>query len=166
MKNTVEIDHLVEVIKNVAPHAEKEGVTIALENYLSAKDNIELIERIGSLSVKVYHDVGNSTDMGYDIYSEIRELGKHGLLSEFHFKDDGFVLGKDKGRIDFTKVRNAMDDVGYRGWVQLESVHPNGVIPDYSFICSTLRKIFPSKTSLLTNSTRSEIARGGKPPPR
>lgn len=143
MKKTVEIDHLVEVIKNVTPRAEKEGITIALENYLSAKDNVSLIDRIGSPAVKVYYDVGNSTDKGYDIYSEIRELGSRGLLAEFHLKDADFILCKNRGRVDFKKVREAMDDAGYRGWVQLESAHPNGVIADYSFSCAALRKYFP-----------------------
>lgn len=143
MTKTAEIDHVVKVIKDVAPQAEKEGLTIALENYLSAKDNMAIIERIGSPAVKVYYDVGNSTDKGYDIYSEIRELGKHGLLAEFHLKDAAFVLCKDRGRVDFKKVRAAMDKVGYRGWLQLESGHPGGVVEDYSFSCSRLRKIFP-----------------------
>ncbi len=143
MKKTEEIDNLVKVIKNVTPKAEKAGVTIALENYLSAKDNMKIIERIGSPCVKVYYDVGNSTDKGHDIYSEIRELGKHGLLCEFHVKDSRFVLGRDKGRVDFKKVRQAMDDADYRGWVQLESAHPKGVVADYRYSCEQLRKIFP-----------------------
>ena len=143
MKKTAEIDHLVEVVQNVAPRAEKEGITIALENYLSAKDNMAIIERIGSSCVKVYYDVGNSTDKGYDIYGEIRELGKRDLLSEFHLKDANFVLCRDKGRVDFKKVRKAMDDVDYRGWLQLESAHPEGVVPDYRHSCKELRKTFP-----------------------
>ena len=146
MKKTAEIDKLVEVIKNVAPKAEAAGVTIALENYLTAKDNITLIERIGSPCVKVYYDVGNSTDKGHDIYTEIRELGKRGLLAEFHVKDANFVLGRDKGRIDLKKVRQAMDDADYRGWVQLESAHPKGVVADYRYSCDRLREIFPRKT--------------------
>ena len=145
MKKTKEIDRLVEVIKNVTPKAEKAGVTIALENYLSAKDNMTIIERIGSPCVKVYYDVGNSTDKGYDIYSEIRELGKHDLLCEFHLKDAEFVLCRDKGRVDLKKVRKAMDDVDYRGWLQLESAQPKGVVADYRYSCDQLRKIFPRK---------------------
>ncbi|MBN2293293.1 MAG: sugar phosphate isomerase/epimerase [Pirellulales bacterium] len=145
MKKTKEINHVVKVIKDVTPKAEKAGITIALENYLSAKDNMKIIERIGSPNVKVYYDVGNSTDKGYDIYSEIRELGKNGLLCEFHLKDSRFVLCRDKGRVDFKEVRKAMDDVDYRGWLQLESAHPKGVVADYRFSCNELRKIFPPK---------------------
>ena len=41
MSKTDEIDHLVGVLKDVAPKAEKQGVVIGLENYLSAEDNCE-----------------------------------------------------------------------------------------------------------------------------
>jgi len=67
------------------------------------------------------------------------------LLCEFHLKDAGFVLGRDKGRVDFKKVRKAMDDVDYRGWLLLESARPKGLVADYSFSCRELRKIFPRK---------------------
>jgi L-ribulose-5-phosphate 3-epimerase len=93
--------------------------------------------------VKVYYDVGNSTDKGYDIYAEIRELGKHNLLCEFHAKDGSSMLGQE-GRIDFKRVRQAMDDAGYCGWIQLESAKPNGVVPDYRVQCKFLKAIFPA----------------------
>ena len=143
MRNTKEIDHVVAVLKDLAPRAEKEGIVIALENYLSAVDNLKLIDRIGSPAVKVYYDVGNSTDKGYDIYEEIRLLGGEGRLCEFHVKDGSHRLGVDQGRIDFKRVRKAMDDVAYRGWIQLESAHPNGVVPDYRAQLKFLRGVFP-----------------------
>jgi sugar phosphate isomerase/epimerase len=144
MKATKEIDEFIRVVKAVAPRAEKQGITLALENYLSAKDNMAIIDRIGSPAVKVYYDVGNSTDKGYDIYAEIRELGKHNLLCEFHAKDGSSMLGQE-GRIDFKRVRKAMDDAGYCGWIQLESATPNGVVPDYRTQCKFLKAIFPEK---------------------
>jgi len=139
MNNAKEINHLVEVLKAVAPKAEKQGVVVGLENYLSAEDNMRLIERVGSPAVKVYYDVGNSTDKGRDIHKEIRTLGK--LICEFHFKDGRDPLGR--GRIDFRQVRDSLDAIGYRGWIVLESAAPGGVIPDYTEQCRFLRKLFP-----------------------
>ena len=141
MKKTKEIDRVVGVLKDVAPKAERQGIIIGLENYLSAEDNLKLIDRVGSKAVSVYYDVGNSTDKGYDIYSEIRLLGRLGRLCEFHAKDGRFMLGK--GRVDFKKVRRAMDDVGYRGWIQLEAARPNGLIQDYTAHLNFLRGVFP-----------------------
>jgi len=141
MSRTAEIDHLVKVLRDVAPKAEKLGIIIGLENYLSAGDNRKIIDRVGSPRVKVYYDVGNSTDKGRDVVKEIRALGK--LICEFHAKDGPYMLGK--GRIDFQKVRRAMDDVEFSGWLQLEAAQPHGLIPDYTTDAKYLRSIFPAK---------------------
>ena len=141
MNRTREIDHLVRVVQDVAPKAEQKGVIIGLENYLSAEDNMKLIDRIGSAAVQVYYDVGNSTDKGRDIFKEIRTLGK--LICEFHAKDGQHRLGQ--GRIDFKKVRQAIDDIDYSGWIVIEAAQPHGLIPDYRAHCRYLKGIFPRK---------------------
>jgi sugar phosphate isomerase/epimerase len=139
MSNTAEIDHLVNVLRDVAPKTEKLKIVIGLENYLSADDNRKIIDRVGSPMVKVYYDVGNSTDKGRDVTKEIRALGK--LICEFHAKDGKYMLGR--GRIDFRAVRKAMDDVGYSGWLQIEAAHPHGLVPDYTADAKYLKGIFP-----------------------
>ncbi|HBO43002.1 MAG TPA: sugar phosphate isomerase/epimerase, partial [Planctomycetaceae bacterium] len=136
-----EIDHLVAVLKRVMPLAEKQGLTIALENYLSAKDNLRIIDRVASPVLKVYYDVGNSTDKNYDIYAEIQELGKRNLIVQFHAKDGRSPLGQ--GRIDFKRLRRVLDAIDYRGWIVLESVHPGGVVESYRKQAACLRSIFP-----------------------
>ena len=141
MQRTAEIDHLVKVLKEIAPKAEKQGVAIGLENYLSAEDNMRIIDRVGSPAVKVYYDVGNSTDKGRDVTKEIRTLGK--LICEFHAKDGGFMLGQ--GRIDFKQVRRAMDDIGYSGWTPDRGRPPHGLVPDYTADRKYLKAIFPAK---------------------
>jgi L-ribulose-5-phosphate 3-epimerase len=141
MGKTAEIDHLVGVLKDVAPKAEKRGVMIGLENYLSAEDNMRIIDRVGSPAIKVYYDVGNSTDKGRDILQEIRTLGK--LICEFHAKDAGYMLGQ--GRIDFHQVRKALDDINYSGWIQLEAAAPHGLIVDYTADRKYLKSNFPSR---------------------
>jgi L-ribulose-5-phosphate 3-epimerase len=141
MKKTGEIDHLVKVLKEIAPKAEKQGVVIGLENYLSAEDNMKIIDRVGSPAVKVYYDVGNSTDKGRDAAKEIRTLGK--LICEFHAKDAGHMLGQ--GRIDFRKVRRAMDDIEFSGWIQIEAAAPHGLVRDYTAHCKFLKGVFPGE---------------------
>jgi L-ribulose-5-phosphate 3-epimerase len=139
MSNTKEIDHVVEVLKGIAPNAEKKKVTIGLENTLSAEDNMKILRRVGSPAVQVYYDTGNSHYAGRDIYQEIRTLGK--LICQFHVKDGPHLLGE--GPIDFAKVRKAIDDIGYSGWIVIEAAAPGGVIPDYTTQCKFLRGIFP-----------------------
>ena len=133
-------DRVVEVFKEVAPRAEKAGVILGFENYLSAEANIAILDHVGSPALQVYYDVGNSTDKGYDIYKEIPLLGKR--ICQFHFKDAGFLLGK--GRIDFKKVRAAMDEIGYHGWIHIEAAAPNGLMVDYPANLAFLRGLFPA----------------------
>ncbi len=134
------IDRTVELLKEIAPRAEKVGAILGLENYLSAPENLDILQRIGSPAVQVYYDVGNSTDKGYDIYQEIRMLKGH--ICEFHAKDGNFMLGQ--GRIDFHKVRQAMDDIDYSGWIQIEAAAPHSLVEDYRADLKFLKGIFPS----------------------
>jgi L-ribulose-5-phosphate 3-epimerase len=133
-------DEAVKRLKAAAPKAEKAGVILAIESWLSADQHLAILDRVGSKAVQVYYDVCNSNDRGYDIYKEIRQLGKH--ICEFHAKENGSLLGK--GKVDFRKVRDAMEDIGYRGWIQIEGAVPSGgsMLESYKENCRFLRGIF------------------------
>ncbi len=117
-------DEVVRRFKEIAPHAERQGVILGIESWLSAEEHMDIIDRVGSKSVQVYYDVANSEKMGYDIYREIRWLGRKGVICEFHMKENGALLGQ--GRVDFAKVRTAIEEIGYTGWMQIEGAVPSG----------------------------------------
>ena len=133
------IDEVVRRLKAIAPKAEQAGVSLGIESWLSAEEHIEILDRIGSKAVKVYYDVCNSNDRGYDIYKEIRLLGKR--ICEFHAKENGALLGQ--GKVDFKKVRAAIDDIGYTGWIQIEGAIPAGqpMLESYQSNCRFMRGI-------------------------
>jgi sugar phosphate isomerase/epimerase len=135
-------DEVVRRLKKVAPRAEKVGVLLGLESWLSAEETMRIMDRVGSSAVKMYYDVCNSTDRGYDVPKEIRWLGKKNIC-EFHMKENGFLLGQ--GKIDFRRVRDAVDDIGYTGWMQIEGAVPRGgdVREAYKANCKYLRSLFP-----------------------
>ncbi|MDQ3347185.1 MAG: sugar phosphate isomerase/epimerase [Acidobacteriota bacterium] len=110
-------------LKRIAPRAEERGVILGIESWLSAVEHLRIIDAVGSKHVQVYYDVANSTQMGYDIHAEIRQLGRE-RICEFHAKENGFLLGQ--GRIDFAALRKTMDAVGYSGWIQIEGAVPKG----------------------------------------
>jgi len=131
---------VVERLKRVAPKAEKENVTLGFESWLSAEQHMDILSRVGSPAVKVYYDVANSHKQGYDIYREIRMLGKN--ICEFHAKDYDGLYGK--GSIDFKRVRLAMDDIGYRGWLHMEGTKlPLGLEESLRYDERYLRSVFP-----------------------
>lgn len=114
---------VVRRLKRVAPKAEQHGVVLGIESWLSAPAHVRILDAVGSGNVQVYYDLANSTQMGYDVLAEIRQLGRE-RICEFHAKENGFLLGQ--GRIDFPAVRKAMDDIGYTGWIQIEGAVPSG----------------------------------------
>lgn len=136
------IDEVVRRLKKVAPKAESAGVILGLESWLSAWETKAIINRVGSPSVRMYYDVGNSHNQGYDIYEEIRWLGNKNIC-EFHAKDYDYLFGE--GKINFPAVRLAMDDIGYRGWIQIEGKTPLGLIESYKHDTNYLRSVFTKK---------------------
>lgn len=120
-----EIDTVGDLLRELGPEAEKAGVTLALENPLSAENNLRIIERSRSKSVKVYYDTGNATNQGYDVIAEIRLLGKQ-HIGQVHFKDGKSYLGE--GKIDFAAAARALADIGYAGYIVLETPSPSGSI--------------------------------------
>lgn len=133
------VAEVVRRLKAAAPKAEKAGVVLGIESWLSGPQHLEILERVGSPAVQVYYDVCNSTDRGYDIYKEIRQLGKH--ICEVHAKENGSLLGQ--GNVDFRKVRAALDDIDYHGWVQIEGAVPPGksMLESYQANCRFMRGI-------------------------
>lgn len=132
---------MIRRLKKVAPQAEKAGVVLGLETWLSADEHMQILDAVGSPAVQVYYDTANMEKQGYDVCREIRQLGRE-RICEFHCKENGFLLGE--GRIDFLRVKEAMDDIGYGGWLIIESAVGKGrSIPDsYAHNQKYLRSVF------------------------
>jgi L-ribulose-5-phosphate 3-epimerase len=126
-------------LKRLAPKAEKQHVILALESWLSAEAHVKILDAVGSKAVRVYYDVGNAHDAGYDVPREVRFLGSR--ICEIHAKDNKDLYGK--GAVDFAAVKKAMDDIGYRGWLVIEgSKFPLGVEPSIAYDLNYLKTVF------------------------
>jgi len=122
------VQRVIEVLRQLVPRADEAGISIGLENTLTAEQNLELIDAVGSDTVQVYYDVGNSTAYGYDVPVEIRRLGND-RICEIHLKEtlsldgpaSGLLGGPEQGGVDFDAVVDACRDIGYDGWFVLET---------------------------------------------
>ncbi len=114
-------DAAIRRVQAAAPRAKDSGVVLALENTLSAQQNLEMLDRIGHDAVRIYYDVGNSARMGYDVPAEIRRLKDR--IAIFHFKDNPHYLGE--GDIRFPEIAAAIHEIGYRGWIVMETNNPS-----------------------------------------
>src|SRR6476620_6990997 len=127
LETTAEMDKVADALKEVAPAAEKSGVILGLEDTISARDNVRIMERTKSPAILTYYDVGNSTKGGFNVVDEIRWLGG-ARICEVHLKDNPHYLGE--GPIDFKAVIDALADVGFKGWAQLETDSPASLEAD------------------------------------
>ncbi|WP_236980424.1 sugar phosphate isomerase/epimerase family protein [Membranihabitans maritimus] len=131
---------VIDRLREVMPEAEAKGIILGIESWLSGDEHLSIIDAVGSGNLKIYYDVANSEKMGYDIYREIRQLGNQ--ICEIHMKENGFLLGQ--GRVDFNKVREAMEEIDYSGWIQIEGAVPPGEGMRESYIANNrfLRETF------------------------
>jgi L-ribulose-5-phosphate 3-epimerase len=130
-------------LKMVAPKAEKMGITLGVESYLSAEEHMDIIQKVGSKSVKVYYDFRNSADAGYDVIKEIRWLGKD-MICELHMKENGFLLGE--GTVDWKRVSQTLLEMEYYGdgWMQIEGARPKDadITESYKHNLALLKGLF------------------------
>lgn len=122
---------VIERLKSLMPKAEKQGVTLAIESYLSAQEHLDIIEAVGSPNLKVYYDPRNAADAGHDPYTEIPLLGQRKLICEVHLKENGLLLGQ--GSIDWPRIRQLLNEIHFKGWAQLEGAMPPGKTLDEAY---------------------------------
>ena len=130
-------------LRQVAPKAEKMGIILGIESYLSAQELMDIREKVGSESVKVYYDFRNAADAGYDVVKEIGLLGRNAIC-ELHMKENGFLLGE--GTMAWSKIAEALKNIDYfgDGWMQIEGASPVGtdIVTSYRHNLKFLRETF------------------------
>lgn len=128
LRTREEMDYVGDVMREVAPEAEKAGILLGLENTISAEDNVRIIDRARSSALKVYYDIGNSTTAGFNVLKEIPWLGKD-RICQFHLKDNPHYLGE--GKIDLPGVIRAIAGLGgWTGFANLETTAPSKSVED------------------------------------
>lgn len=121
LKTEAEMDRVGDILRELAPDAQKAGVILGLEDTISARDNVRIMERAKSPAVLTYYDVGNSTVNGHKVVEEIRWLGAE-RICEVHLKDDPHFMGE--GPIDFPAIVDALVDLKFARWAVLETSSP------------------------------------------
>jgi sugar phosphate isomerase/epimerase len=136
-----QVDTFVAMMKEVARYAEKYGVVVALEDWISAEDNIKIVDAIGSEYVGVYYDCHNIVPRVKDIYVEPKMLGKR--IHQIHVKNANMLLSEPGGRVDWPRMAKEFYDIGYRGWYVLETNSPsNDIVADTRANIEYVKKTF------------------------
>ncbi len=143
MTNQAQVDTFVTMMKEVARYAERYGVVVGLEDWISAEDNLKLLDAIGSDYVAVYYDAHNivSRIKDKDIYAEPKMLGKR--ISQIHVKNANMLLETPGGKIDWPRMAKEFYDVGYHGWYVLETNSPTkDIVADTRANIAYVKKTF------------------------
>ncbi len=110
-------------MRDAAAEAEAAGIILCLENVgrgcgKSAEDLLALVGGIDSAAVRTYYDPGNACAFGHDAVEEIRALAEY--IGVVHIKDrDADLLGQ--GIVDIPGCVDTLREVGYNGWLVLET---------------------------------------------
>lgn len=135
----VAYDRALTALRELAPVAESLKVAIGVENVwnrflLSPMEMADFIDKVGSDYVCSYFDVGNVLFLGYPEHW-IKILNKR--IKKVHFKDyrrqagdlHGFV-DILAGEVNWPKVMEQLEKVGYDGWVSAEMLPPYTHYPE------------------------------------
>ena len=148
MTSQAQVDTFVTTMKEVARYAEKYGVVVALEDWISAEDNIRILDAVGSDYVAVYYDAHNIVSRVKDIYAEPKTLGKR--INQIHVKNANMLLETPGGKLEWPRMAKEFYDIGYRGWYVLETGSPNkDIVADTRANIAYVKKTFtiPPATS-------------------
>ena len=149
MTNQAQVDTFVAMMKEIARYAERYEVVVGLEDWISAEDNIKLLDAIGSDYVAVYYDAHNIVSRVKDIYVEPKMLGKR--INQIHVKNASMLLSTPGGKMDWPRMSQEFYDIGYRGWYVLETGSPTkDIVADTRANIDYVKKTFrmpPAATS-------------------
>lgn len=110
---------IVKRLKAAAAQAEKTGVVIGIETALDAAGEVQLLKDIGSPAIQSYFNFANALEAGRDLQKELRILGKD-RICQIHCTDKDGVWLQDNPRIHLPKVKQTLDEMGWRGWLVIE----------------------------------------------
>lgn len=119
-------------VEELIPVAAESNVVIALENvwnnlWVLPEFAAAFVRSFNHKQVRAYLDLGNNVRYA-PTEQWLRALGP--LLAKLHIKDfkvdrekknDGDFVPIGKGSVDWVSLRRAIDEVGYSGWVTIES---------------------------------------------
>ncbi|MBA3330152.1 MAG: sugar phosphate isomerase/epimerase [Actinobacteria bacterium] len=138
-----DLDRCSSSFRTLCARAAERGVTLLYEGTLPADGIRRLAAGVGSRAFGCYFDLANPVVRGLDSATEVRALGD--LVRRVHLKDTRVTAGDCEpglGRVDFGESARALGEIGYDGWLVLETRAgpPELVARDLSFA----RTIFPS----------------------
>lgn len=136
---------LVERLQLIGKMAAKAKVTIGIETALDAAGEKKFLQDIGSDHIKSYFNFSNALKNGRDLHQELRLLGKEHICQIHCTDEDGVWLEHNK-RLDMPRVKQTLEDMGWKGWLVIErsrdANNPRDVKGNFGANTRYMKKIF------------------------
>lgn len=135
----------VEALKRLAEEAEKQNVTVGVENmpplivggrsvfYSCFPEQLNaMVDALGSKHVCALWDTGHAHLMPYDHAGAIKTVGSRIRATHIHESGGEFDAHNvpSVGTLDWEKVLTAFADIGYDGYLTLEASYRHGALSD------------------------------------
>jgi L-ribulose-5-phosphate 3-epimerase len=139
--NAEDMRRTIDVLAELAPRAEKAGVVLGVESYLSAEDHLKILDAVKSRFVQVYYDVKNMADAGHDPIASMKMIGTE-RICQIHFKDTPY-LEQGSGKVNWPATVAVIREMNYDGWIILETPSPSkDVVADTQKNLEYVRRLF------------------------
>jgi sugar phosphate isomerase/epimerase len=131
-----DLDRAAQAFRELCPLALGRGVILGYEGMLPAPEVRRLAEQVNSEAFGCYFDIANIVARGLDTALEIKALSS--LVIRVHLKEARIRPGDAHpglGRIDYAETARALAEIGYDGWIVLETppAPPELLARDISF---------------------------------
>jgi sugar phosphate isomerase/epimerase len=144
LRDAADIERAAVAFRTLCVGAAERGVTLLFEGTLPAEPIRRLAARVDSPAFGCYFDYANVVPRGMDTATELRALGD--LVRRVHLKDVRVRVNDcapGLGLVDFAASASALDEIGYEGWIVLETPPgpPELVARDFSFVRTVVARL-------------------------
>jgi L-ribulose-5-phosphate 3-epimerase len=122
LRDDADVERAAAAFRPLCATAADRGVTLLFEGTLPAEPIRGLAARVDSSAFGCYFDYANVVSRGMDTAAELRALGD--LVRRVHLKDVLATVNDcppGLGLVDFAESAKALDEIGYEGWIVLET---------------------------------------------
>ena len=157
LRDDADVERAARAFRPLCEVAAERGVSLLYEGTLPAESIRRLAARVDSPAFGCYFDYANVVVRDMDTATELRGLGD--LVRRIHLKDARVKVGDvplGQGRVDFIESAKALDEIGYEGWIVLETQPglPELVARDLAFA----RTVVPRLSGGPVDDTRQATA--------
>lgn len=103
----------------VGEMALEHGVVIGVRTAMPADFGVRLLSDVNSKGVRIYYNVQDACDNGWDISKELRMLGAS-RIAQIHISNTDSVTLRHDPEVDMPRIRKTLKKIGYHGWLTIE----------------------------------------------